>query len=111
MARAVEQQWPMTAEKRASVMQTLLDIVNSRDCDARDRISAARALLAADKQNSPQAPIQNINAASQNHLHLHVDSESLAERKRVAAELLNQLGFNVVGGDQPTDSQVVDSIN
>ncbi len=95
----------MTPKKRAGVMRALLEIVHSSDCDARDRISAARALLAADKQNAPRIE----QPVASNHLHLHVEPELLAERKRIAAEMLSQLGFDVVGAGEPTDSQVVDA--
>jgi len=51
MAKAVEQRWPMTAGIRRGIITKLIQVMASPDSSPREVTSAAKALMAAEKQN------------------------------------------------------------
>ena len=51
MAKSIEQRWSMTPEVRRRVIGELLKIVVSPESSAREKTAAAKALMAAEKQN------------------------------------------------------------
>ena len=50
-ARALRQRWPIDDRQRNAIIRTMLGIMLSGDAKPRDRISAGKALLAAEAQN------------------------------------------------------------
>jgi hypothetical protein len=51
MARAIEQRWPVPNEMRAGMIRQLMSIIASKDASPREKTSAFKAILAAEKQN------------------------------------------------------------
>jgi len=51
LAKALEQRWPIHSEYREHIVRHLMMIVLSDDSSPREKTSAARALLSADKLN------------------------------------------------------------
>ena len=50
-ARAVNNRWPVSAERKEKVIQTLEDALDDEDSTVKDRIAAAKAMMEAEKQN------------------------------------------------------------
>lgn len=65
MARAIREEWPMTAEQKRCVVERLMEVVQKSN-KARDVTRAAVALGMLDKAN-----IAASGASKHNHLHLH----------------------------------------
>ena len=88
MARALENNWPLTDEQRKAVMQVLLRITIDPACSPRERTSAAKALMAADKLNLEAAALQQGNEQ-------HHDRREDARLDRIAriAERLGHHGL------------------
>jgi hypothetical protein len=51
MARALEQRWPMPSQVREDVITALSAILTCETTSPREKISAAKALISAEKQN------------------------------------------------------------
>jgi hypothetical protein len=51
MARALEQRWSMSPQTREDVISALSDILTCSTTSPREKISAAKALISAEKQN------------------------------------------------------------
>lgn len=51
MARALTQRWPLDPQRKREIMEVLARFVGDENQKPRERISAARALLAAESQN------------------------------------------------------------
>jgi hypothetical protein len=49
--RAIRDRWPVPPDKRASIIERLVKIVESSEVGEREATSAAKALIAADKLN------------------------------------------------------------
>jgi hypothetical protein len=52
LAGAVQQRWALTREQRGEVITSLLQVMNDAEASPRDKASAARALISAEKQNA-----------------------------------------------------------
>lgn len=55
MAKAVEQRWPISENARKAIISQLLKIIADGSSSKREITSAARALIAAEKQNQQDA--------------------------------------------------------
>lgn len=78
MARAIEQRWPISPEHRAAIIEILMGIAKDPKASKREKASAARAIMAADRINLDEAPPpQEIN--------LNVSGDMAAAIKSVAA--------------------------
>ena len=51
MAKAIEQRWGMTPERREIVLETLFEVLQDKQASRRERLAAASGLLSAEKQN------------------------------------------------------------
>lgn len=51
MARALQQRWPINDKLKAGIVGALVKVLSDPQASSRERISAARALLAAEAQN------------------------------------------------------------
>lgn len=51
LARALMQRWPINDNMRAGIIATLIKVLKDDDASPREKTSAAKALLAAEKQN------------------------------------------------------------
>ena len=51
IAKALEQRWPVPNELRASLVRQMMAIVADKSASPRERTSAFKAILAAEKQN------------------------------------------------------------
>jgi transcriptional regulator of acetoin/glycerol metabolism len=65
MEKALKQRWPMTEEKRAIVINALLDVIQTSD-KPREITAAARALMSAEAQNQTDEH-KLIDAISNDH--------------------------------------------
>ena len=88
LARALEQRWPMSPEYRQSVIRVLMQIALDSNNSPRERTSAAKALISADRNNIEQEKIQ------QNDEH-HGDRLDMERLHRIAG-VAKQLGFDTI---------------
>jgi uncharacterized protein YhaN len=58
MAKAIQNNWPLTDEHRKAIVQVLLRITLDPESSRRERTSAAKALMAADKLNLEAAALE-----------------------------------------------------
>ena len=95
MARALQQRWPMTEEKRAIVINALLDVIQTSE-KPREITAAARALMSAEAQN-------------QNDEHKLIDAIS-SDHDRLS-QIAADLGIDpnlIVDGSVKTDCGIED---
>lgn len=93
ITQAVRNRWPLSDEQKSQIVESLMLVMQTADAD-RDIVSAARALVAIEKQNQDEQKIHRPRAGA-NHLHLHVNG-TIEEKRQHAAALLSQLGITVV---------------
>lgn len=98
---ALRQRWAMTDEKRAALVDMLFEVATNSESE-RERISAARALIAVEKQNQDDE-FKAAPKLPSSHLHVHVTEDELAEKRRIATNLLSRLGLIVPAGDGRAD--------
>jgi len=65
LEKAIRQRWDIPPEMRGRVPEVLSGIVNNPDASERNRIAAARALIAADAQNMDQEQMDTGQDAQQ----------------------------------------------
>ena len=102
MAKAIQLNYPMDPEKRAQVINCLMDIVRSGSCSPRERTSAAKALMSADKLNLEAAALQQGNEQ-------HHDRREDARLDRIAriAERLGHHGLAAAITARGPESDVI----
>jgi len=88
MARALTQRWPIDPEQRNLMMRVLMKIAADANNSPRERTSAIKALIAADRNNIEQEKIQ------QNDEH-HGDRLDMERLHRIA-EVARNLGFDSI---------------
>jgi len=68
MAKAVEQRWPMSAGIRRGIITKLIQVMTSPDSSPREITSAAKALMAAEKQNQEdEHKVVDVVISERNH--------------------------------------------
>lgn len=88
MARALRERWPIDDRQRELMMRVLMQIAADASNSPRERTSAIKALISADRNNIEQEKIQ------QNDEH-HGDRLDMERLHRIAG-VAKQLGFDAI---------------
>lgn len=87
LERAIRQRWPITDEQRKAIMERQIDIATDGVAKRRERIAAAKTVIAADKLNmqeeKPEEPTK--------HLHLHQHNETAIDYSKISVEDLERI--------------------
>jgi len=100
MARAVEQRWPMSAKNRDAIVKVLLNILVSSDSSPREKTSAAKALMAAEKQNQEdEHKVVDVVISERNHR-----LDAIAADLGIEQDLIEIVSREAIGGDSGDES-------
>jgi len=100
MARAVEQRWPISVKNRAGIVNALLKILASDKASHREKTSAAKALMAAEKQNQEdEHKVVDVVISERNHR-----LDAIAADLGIEQDLIEIVSREAIGGDSGDES-------